>query len=221
MFVENCSCTCSSIIYHYFILKSCPQRHHKSRLMKQQKISSLEQLLPGHQCIKLARSMAFASQQHKTSGQSGKKLIPLKTFLVVAIQRRQQNVQNVISSKSCLPSNGNPSARSQTKPSPKLARAPFKTFSHKKGTTTALQERSPTSHGLIKGQDWHGHRFARPMLHLGFGRRRFGQMSVTFTLETIEDEFLSPVALVKNFMTAAVSQSFPSPQCASWCGHAS
>jgi hypothetical protein len=92
----------------------------------------------------------------------------------------------------------------QTEQNPKSARAPFETFLHDKDTTIALQRKSPTSQGLIEGKDWHGHGFARPKLCLGFGRRRYGWMSVTFTLETIADESSTPVTLAKNFMTIAV-----------------
>jgi hypothetical protein len=172
--------------------------------MKQQRTNSLEQLLQGHQCVKLVRRMAFASPQHKTYGRSGKKPNPLKISLAAAVQRRQQIVWNIPLSKSRSPSDGNPSPRLQTKPNPKSARAPFKTFSHDEDITVALQRKSPTSRGLIEGKDWHGHGFARPTLCLGFGRRRYGRMSVTFTLETIAEESSSPVTLVKNFMMIAV-----------------
>jgi hypothetical protein len=143
--VDNCSRTCNSSINLHIVLKSCLRRLDGSRLMKQQRTNSLEQLSQGHQCVKLVGSMAFASPQHKTYGRSGKKPNPLKISLAAAVQRRQQIIWNVPLSESRSPSNGNPSPRLQTKPNPKSARAPFGTFLHNEDITVVLQRKSPTS----------------------------------------------------------------------------
>ena len=73
MVVHIYRCACNSTIHHYLTSKWHLQRQHESRLKKQQKINSLELLLVGYWCIKLASNMAFASPRPKIYERSGKK----------------------------------------------------------------------------------------------------------------------------------------------------
>ena len=119
-----------------------------------------------------------------------------------------------------LVANGSHSVRLWMLQVPKLAPAPSETFSGGKGTIVVSQRRFRISHRPIKGQDLHGHEFAKHS-QSRIGRRRFGLTSVMCTLETIEEGSSSHGAQVKNFVMIAVSRSLPSLRYVSWSRQAS
>src|ERR1700704_3149281 len=87
-------------------------------------------------------------------------------------------------------------------------------------TADVSQEKFLSSRSFISMHAYPGLDSIRPT-SVKIGRRLFGPMKLTFTLETIGAASSSHVARVKNTLTNAWFRSSSSHLCASWCGDAS